>query len=87
MRLARRWALIPPMMVAILVVILAACNPAPQTTPTPPPDPQGLLNKAAQEVQNAKSVHIKLQLTGAPSYVDPPLTPGGPGNSIAFEHY
>src|SRR5204863_9525268 len=24
------------------------------------------------------------QLTGAPSYVDPPLTPGGPGNTIAF---
>src|SRR5512135_1856141 len=78
MRLARWWALIA------LIILAAACNPAPKATETPPPDPQSLLNKAATEIRNAKSVRIKLQLTGAPSFVDPPLTPGGPGNSISF---
>ncbi len=78
MRLARWWALI------LLVILAAACKPAPKATEIPAPDPQSLLNKAATEIQNATSFHIKLQLTGAPSYVDPPRTPGGPGNSIAF---
>lgn len=82
MRLARWWALIAA---AVMLVILAsACNPAPKATETPPPDPQSLLNKAAAEIENATSIHIKLQLTGAPSFVDPPTTPGGPGNFISF---
>jgi hypothetical protein len=42
------------------------------------PDPREALNKAALEVRNAKSLKIKLQLSGATSYVDPPT------NSIAF---
>ncbi|MEP7289937.1 MAG: LppX_LprAFG lipoprotein [Chloroflexota bacterium] len=68
--------------IIVMVMALAACSATP--TEAPLPDPQTLLNKAATEVQNAKSIKIKLQLTGAPSYVDPPLTLGGPGNSIAF---
>ncbi len=78
MRLAHWFGLIA------LLILAAACTPAPKATETPVPNPQSLLNKAATAIQQAKSVHIKLQLTGAPSYVDPPLTPGGPGNSIAF---
>jgi hypothetical protein len=79
MRFARWWA------IGLMVALLAACT-GPAATPTsePLPDPQALLNKAALEVRNTKSVKIKLQLSGAPSYVDPPLTPGGPGNTIAF---
>src|SRR5258707_10582080 len=66
-------------------LVLGACRGGRgAATPTPMPDAQTLLNKAASEVQNAKSIKIKLQLTGAPSYVDPPATPGGPGNQISF---
>jgi hypothetical protein len=78
MRLARWWAL------GLVVALVVACNPTPQVTQTPAPDPQTLLNTAAAAVRNARSVRIKLQLTGAPSYVDPPPTPGGQGNYIAF---
>jgi hypothetical protein len=67
-----------------ILLTLAACSGNATQTPTPLPDPQTLLNKAAAEVQSAKSIKIKLQLTGAPSYVDPPMEPGGPGNTIAF---
>ena len=78
MRFARWWAL------GLVVALVVACNSTPKATETPAPDPQVLLDTAAAVVRNAKSVRIKLQLTGAPSYVDPPVTPGGPGNYIAF---
>jgi hypothetical protein len=78
MRFARWWAF------GLVVALVVACNSTPKATETPAPDPQTLLNTAAAAVRNARSVRIKLQLTGAPSYVDPPLTPGGPGNTIAF---
>src|SRR5258708_19074788 len=69
----------------IMSVALGACTGGQgAATPTPMPDAQSLLNKAAAEVQNAKSIKIKLQLSGIPSFVDPPATPGGPGNNISF---
>src|SRR5260370_16352485 len=69
----------------IMSLALGACTGGQgAATPTPMPDAQTLLNKAASEVQNAKSIKIKLQLTGAPSFVDPPATPGVPGNQISF---
>ncbi len=73
MRFARWWA------ICLIGVILAACTtPTTQPTPTPVPDPRTLLTNAAKQVQDSKSVRIKLQLSGAPSYVDPP------GNKISF---
>lgn len=81
MRLFRWWA-IGIISVLITGLITGCTNPAKPTEV--PPDPTALLNKAAQEVRNAKSVRIKLQLSGAPSFVDPPLNPGDPGNNISF---
>jgi hypothetical protein len=75
-----RWAAL----LGMVVLVVACAGTAATPTEVPLPDPQTLLNKAAAEVRNARSVRIKLQLTGAPSYVDPPQTPGGPGNTIAF---
>ncbi len=63
--------------VAGLIVLLSACQPA-AATQAPLPGAQDVLNKAASEIRNAKSVKIKLQLSGAPSYVDPPT------NAISF---
>jgi hypothetical protein len=68
--------------VLMLVVLLAACTG--QATEAPLPDAASLLKKAADEVQVVKSFKVKLQVTGAPSYVDPPTIPGGTGNTIAF---
>jgi hypothetical protein len=74
------------LLLIVLFTVLSACtgNAAQSPTPTAPPDPQTLLNSAAAEVQKAQSIKIKLQLTGAPSYVDPPIQAGAPGNTIAF---
>jgi hypothetical protein len=68
--------------VLTLVVLLAACTA--QSTQTALPDATTLLKKAADEFQNVKSFKVKLQVTGAPSYVDPPTVPGGGGRTIAF---
>src|ERR1700674_5084433 len=81
MRTARWWAWL---IVSLLAVTVVACNPTSSVTPTPLPDPQTLLSNAAQQVKNSKSVQLKIQLSGAPSYVDPPAKPGGLGNTIAF---
>jgi len=55
----------------VMVLTVAACGGSgPTATPIPLPDAQSLLTKAAAEVQAAKSIKIKLELTGAPSYVD-----------------
>src|SRR5260221_3509055 len=64
----------------LLMAALAACSAAPAQLP----DAETLLTKAGNEVEQASSIRIKLQLTGAPSFVDPPTTPGGPGNQISF---
>ncbi|HVO41840.1 MAG TPA: LppX_LprAFG lipoprotein, partial [Aggregatilineales bacterium] len=69
----RRLALIP-----LIALTAAACSGNVAPTATPVPDPNTILSKAASEIRNAQTVKIKLQLTGAPSYVDPP------GNKIAF---
>ncbi|MCC7448268.1 MAG: LppX_LprAFG lipoprotein [Anaerolineae bacterium] len=78
MRFARRWA------VSLILLLITACTTTQPASPTPLPDAQTLMNKAAQEVKNAKSLKFKLQLSGAPSFVDPPTEPGGPGNNISF---
>src|SRR5258708_21856564 len=63
-----------------LMAVLTACNAA----PAPLPDVQTLLTNAGNAVEQASSVRIKLQLTGAPAFVDPPVLPGGVGNRISF---
>ncbi len=55
---------------------LTACGG--NATNTPLPDAREALDKAALEVQSAKSLKIKLQVTGAPAFVDPPT------NTISF---
>jgi len=72
MRFFRWWAV-----GLILALALVACGGA-KVTDVPLPDAQALLTKAATEVKNAKSIKIKLELSGAPSYVDPPR------NLVAF---
>jgi hypothetical protein len=72
MRFVRAWAA-----AAMIILVLTGCNGTANQTPTPLPDAKTLLNRAATEIQNAKSVQVKLQLTGAPAYVD--VT-----NTIAF---
>lgn len=67
-----RWSVLGVM----LVLVLGACTGT--ATEAPLPEPQTLLKKAAAEVKNAKSIKIKLELTGAPSFVDPP------DNRVAF---
>lgn len=86
MRFARDKVVLSPLiMLVALSFALGACTAGQSAaTSTPIPDAQTLLNKAAAEVQNSKTIKIKLQLTGAPSFVDPPATPGGPGNNISF---
>ena len=56
----------------LLGILLTACNGSPAATPTstPTPDAKKLLNTAAGQVQNSKSLRFKLQRTGAPAYVD-----------------
>jgi hypothetical protein len=57
-----------------LLGLLTACGGGTVTLP----DAREALNKAATEVQSAKSLKIKLQVTGAPAFVDPPT------NTISF---
>jgi hypothetical protein len=51
-----------------LVIAITACQPA--AAPVVLPDARETLNKAAAEVRNAKSLKIKLQLSGTTAYVD-----------------
>jgi hypothetical protein len=53
----------------MLVLMLGACTGT--ATEAPLPDAQSLLKKSAAEVKSAKSIKIKLELSGAPSFVDP----------------
>src|SRR5579859_2708514 len=48
---------------------LVACQPSGPATVTAT-DPRDLLNRAGQTIQQTKSVKIKLQVTGAPTYVN-----------------
>ena len=75
MRLSRLWIGCG----LVLMAALSACS-----AQTPLPDAQTLLIKAGNEVAQSSSIRIKLQLAGAPSFVDPPTIPGGPGNAISF---
>lgn len=66
------WRVAAPLI--IFALVMAACG---QSTPEPLPDPTTLMQKAADEIQQMKSVRFKLQLTGAPAFVDY-------NNTIAF---
>jgi hypothetical protein len=59
-----------------VLVLLTACSG--NATSTPIPDAATLLKTAATEIEHSSSFKIKLQVTGAPTYVDPP------SNKIAF---
>lgn len=62
------------LLIALLVAlpVLAACQPQGQNspTPTPLPDARALLTKAADDIQTVPALRFKLQLTGAPAFVD-----------------
>jgi hypothetical protein len=60
---------------ALVMCLISACTGSGAATL---PDAREALNKASQEIQSAKSLKIKLQVTGAPAFVDPPT------NTIAF---
>ncbi len=60
----------------MLVLLVSACTGG-SATPTPAPDPNALLIKAASDFKALKAVRFKLQLAGAPAYVDD-------HNTIAF---
>lgn len=55
-----------------LMLLVTGCGGGAATTPTPQstPDPLILLQKAAQDIQNVTSLRFKLQLTGAPAFID-----------------
>lgn len=53
----------------LCAAVLTACGAASNATPTLPA-PTDLLQKAADDIQTVKAVRFKLQLTGAPAYVD-----------------
>jgi hypothetical protein len=55
--------------ITLFVTLVSACGSAPQATPTLPA-PTDLLRKAADDIQSVTSLRFKLQLTGAPAYVD-----------------
>lgn len=61
--LARGWALFS------LILALAACSNTPSATETAV-DPVAMLQKAADDIQAVKTLHFKLQLTGAPAFID-----------------
>lgn len=62
-------------LLALLLTVLAACGGAP--TDQPLPDAAQTLQTAAEQIQTATTLRFKLQLTGAPAYVDY-------NNTIAF---
>jgi hypothetical protein len=53
-----------------LSLLLAACGGAPEATPTQAPDPRALLSRAADDIQAVSALRFKLQLTGAPAFID-----------------
>ncbi|PJF35836.1 MAG: hypothetical protein CUN49_08565 [Candidatus Thermofonsia Clade 1 bacterium] len=55
---------------ALICLLLAACSGAPAASPTPPPDPRALLSAAAADIQAVGALRFKLQLTGAPAFID-----------------
>jgi hypothetical protein len=56
--------------IILVCLMLAACSGAPAATPTPPPDPRALLSAAAAGIQAVSALRFKLQLTGAPAFID-----------------
>ncbi|MFQ3534942.1 MAG: LppX_LprAFG lipoprotein [Aggregatilineales bacterium] len=53
----------------LMCFTLAACG-TPTASPTPPPDPRTLLSAAAADIQAVSALRFKLQLTGAPAFID-----------------
>jgi len=53
----------------LMCFMLVACS-APAASPTPPPDPRTLLSAAAADIQAVSALRFKLQLTGAPAFID-----------------
>ncbi len=52
----------------LLAFLVAACGG--NATGTPPPDPRAMLDAAAKAIQQVKTLRFKLQLTGAPAFID-----------------
>ncbi len=63
LRMALRWAIL------LLVIVLAGCGTNTAPTPTPP-NARALIDRAAAEVQSVSALRFKLQLTGAPAFID-----------------
>jgi hypothetical protein len=70
--------------VVLVMLLVTGCSAASQPTATPVPNAEAMLDKAATEIRNAQSFKIKLQVAGAPAYIDAVVMPGGSTNSIAF---
>jgi hypothetical protein len=56
------------LLMGLILVLVAACGGSP--TEAPPSDPRAMLDAAAKTIQQVKTVRFKLQLTGAPAYID-----------------
>ncbi|MBX3081120.1 MAG: LppX_LprAFG lipoprotein [Anaerolineae bacterium] len=52
----------------LLALLMTACGGG--STPEALPDPTSLLQKAADDIKNIKTLRFKLQVTGAPAFVD-----------------
>lgn len=56
-------------LVLATLIFVAGCNSGAAPTPTPL-SARALIDKAAAEVQNVSALRFKLQLTGAPAFID-----------------
>lgn len=56
------------LLIGLILALVTACGG--NATEAPLPDPLALLETAAKAIQQVKTVHFKLQLTGAPAYID-----------------
>jgi lipoprotein LprG len=56
-------------LILIAALLLTACGGG-SNTPEALPDPTALLQKAADDIQNIRALRFKLQVTGAPAFVD-----------------
>jgi hypothetical protein len=57
------------LLIGLILVLVAACGGS-AATETPLPDPRAMLDAAAKAIQQVKTVRFKLQLTGAPAFID-----------------
>jgi hypothetical protein len=56
------------LLIGLILALVAACGG--NATEAPLPDPRALLDAAAKAIQQVKTVRFKLQLTGAPAFID-----------------